>query len=197
MTPTTASVTIGTTTSATWTVTTNPNACLGTPPVGTRCDDGTVYTGLSSDGTVPMYTTPCDAGMSWNGTACTSVQLKLTWDDGFGNSVATGFTNRFTGRANTAGLAALGTSPAPYRAALYCHDLTAHGYSDWYLPAIEALITLRGLRSLGSAYGFSSSSKYWSSTEVSSTHVNGVSDASMDPANKGDSTNSGLRCVRR
>ncbi|MCL2469228.1 MAG: hypothetical protein FWF24_03235, partial [Alphaproteobacteria bacterium] len=195
-TPTTASVTVGTTTSATWTVTTNPNACVGTPSIGTLCDDGTVYAGLSSDGSVPMYTTPCDAGRVWNGTACTGVALQLTWDDGMGNSVATGFTSVFTGKANTAGLAALGTapSPAPYRAALYCHNLTAHGYSDWYLPSSNELITLRAIGSYVSPYSVTSGSM-WSSTETSSSTVQVWTGVGGQPENK-NKTNA-FRCVRR
>ncbi|MCL2470043.1 MAG: DUF1566 domain-containing protein, partial [Alphaproteobacteria bacterium] len=198
LTPTTASVTLGTTTSATWTVTTNPNACLGTPPVGTRCDDGTIYAGLSPDGFVPMYAAPCDAGMSWNGTSCTGVRLSLSWNDGMANpdTVATGFISTITGRANTAGLAALGNgpSPAPYRAALWCHELTVSGFSDWYLPARGELATLLGLRS--ESNGFSTYS-YWSSTEMSANTAFHQATTSNGEAYKSFSSSYFVRCVRR
>jgi len=199
LTPTTASVTVGTTTSATWTVTTAPNACVGTPPVGTRCDNGMIYAGLSVDGLVDMYAAPCDAGMIWNGTSCTGVRLNLSWNDGIADpdTVATGFTSQITGRANTAGLAAFGTSPspAPYYAALFCHELTVSGHSDWYLPAQNELDTLFGIRNEDNEFDMYSS--YWSSTEVAANTAYGRSTVSNVPAPKSTSSGRIVRCVRR
>jgi len=198
LTPTTASVTVGTTPSATWTVTTAPNACVGTPPPGTRCDDGTIYAGLSVDGLVPMYAAPCDAGQNWNGTSCTGTRLNMSWDDGLGNSVATGFTSPVTGRSNTAGLAAFGTSPspAPYYAALWCHELTVSGFSDWYLPATNELITLMGNRGADSGFTIENAS-YWTSSEYStgSASFRGTMSSGSQPKNY--TYNSFVRCVRR
>jgi hypothetical protein len=50
--------------------------------------------------------------------------------------VTTGITSVINGPANSAALAALGSS---YQAAVFCEGLTIGGYSDWYLPAKNEL----------------------------------------------------------
>jgi len=204
LTPVTASVTVGTTTSATWTVTTAPNACIGTPPAGTRCDDGTIYAGLSPDGFVPMYAAPCDIGQSWNGTSCTGVRQVFTWNDGTDNNVFRGFTSKFTGKANTAGLVALGTSPspAPYQAARACHNLNVSGFSDWYLPARNEWDVLFAISNNGTAFGFTTAqvnyvNAYWSSTEVGSDSANQINLTAGGWNNHEKSVSGYIRCVRR
>ncbi|MCL2469834.1 MAG: DUF1566 domain-containing protein, partial [Alphaproteobacteria bacterium] len=205
LTPTTASVTVGTTTSATWTVTTAPNACVGIPPVGTRCDDGTVYAGLSPDGFVPMYAAPCDLGMSWNGTSCTGVRQVFSWNDETNpDTVVTGFTSSFTGKANTAGLVALGDSPspAPYRAAQACHNLNVSGFNDWYLPARNEWDVLFAISANGTAHGFTTEQvnyvvRYWASTETGANSANEIGLATGGWLNSSKYLNHYIRCVRR
>ena len=127
--------------------------------VGQACPDGTIYAGFSPDGTVPMYTTQCDAGQYWNGSACTVCASGLwsgsgstcsttyssrtdglvTWNNGTGNWTDTGYTSAVTGKDNTAGLAVLADAGSTYKAASYCENLTAYGNSDWYLPAKNEL----------------------------------------------------------
>lgn len=53
--------------------------------------------------------------------------------------ITTGATSFIDGPANSASLAALGTS---YEAATFCEGLTIGGYSDWYLPAVNELVVL-------------------------------------------------------
>src|SRR6202008_1518314 len=106
-TPTTATVTIGTTTSGVWSARTVSD-CTATPAAGAIFADGTIYAGLTPDGNVKMFTTPCDKGMTWNGGACTGARVGSAWNSGTTTSYpVTGITSTITGRANTMGLAAL------------------------------------------------------------------------------------------
>jgi len=170
LTATTASVTLGTTTSATWTVTTNPNACLGTPAIGTRCDDGTIYIGISPDGGEKLFAAPCRGGEVWNGTSCNGTSLRMQWNDGTNpDTVATGFTSQITGQANTAGLAARGfsPSPAPYQAAQFCATLVVGGHDDWYLPSRNEAEVLRVANGFGDIYlSWGNNGIWWTSTET-------------------------------
>jgi hypothetical protein len=160
-TPTTASVTVGSTTSSTWTVTTLADACPAAVANGPGyiCPDGTVYAGLTPDTNVKMYTTPCDAGKYWNGSSCTACASGLwsgsgstcsttyasgnypSWNNGTITYYTTGYTNITTGKANTAGLYSLSSTDSPYKAADYCETLSAYGYAAglWYLPAYNEL----------------------------------------------------------
>lgn len=122
--------------------------CVG-GGIGTVCADGTVFLGLSPDGPRPVYTTRCDAGMTWNGSACTGSRAGRTWATA--NNV-TGFTSYDTGRANTAGLVAAYGSNVP--AAYYCSTLNMNGYSSgWYLPAANEAKLFYAARNTGALNG--------------------------------------------
>jgi hypothetical protein len=143
--------------------------------IGTICDDGTVFAGTSMDGVIPMFTTRCDAGQNWDGTACINARLTLNWNSGSTNYVDTPLVNcgavgdcDVSGETNTATLVATDSSTSGgfqiHAAAVYCSDLIADGQSDWYLPSASELNTL----SLNyTAIGNFLASEYWSSSENS------------------------------
>jgi len=149
--------------------------CAGSPVAGDVCADDTVYVGLSPDGNVPMYVTRCDAGMTWDGSACTGTRSAITWNNGTTNWTVTGITNVNTGEANTTALSVLSDGGQPYQAARYCDNLDMHGKTDWYLPAKAELnviyfasVTAGGtFRSSFDLSGSSPSGYYWSSSEYS------------------------------
>lgn len=131
-------------------VTTGPDPCGCNPSPGDVCADGTVYAGLSPDGNTPMFVARCDAGQTWDGSACTGTRSWLSWNDG-----SVGYTNTSiadcasfaacspSGQDNTAILVAEDSQTAggfqDHQAAKYCSDLTLHGHSDWYLPSAPEL----------------------------------------------------------
>lgn len=158
-----ADVTVGSTTSSPWTLTT-ATACQAGITVGQECPDGTVYAGPSPDGNVPMYTTRCDAGQTWDGSACTGTRLTKTWNNGTSNWTVTGFTSPVTGKANTAGLVALVDAGAPYVAANYCSTLNTGGHTDWYLPSKNELSVLYGNKATIGNFN-ESGSVYWAASE--------------------------------
>jgi len=172
-----------------------------TPPsVGTACADGSVYAGLSPDGTVPMFTTPADAG-------------QFTWNDGTATYVDTAMQNCIsvtpgaqascqTGEANTALLVGLGTtpSPAPYVAARHCDDLSAHGHDDWYLPAQDELDVLFDNRVAIGGFNVSGSfpaGSYWSSSERLDYIARSQRFSDGFQLNINKSHGLSVRCVRR
>ena len=163
----TASVTLGSTTSSPWTITT-ANGCAVGITIGQECPDGTIFAGFTPDGNVPMYTTRCDAGQTWDGSACTGTRLTRKWNNTVinGSTAVSGFTSSITGLANTAGLAALVDIVAPYHAAVYCDGLTAHGKSDWYLPAANELAIFYANRSAIGGFDGTGTQWYWSSSEM-------------------------------
>lgn len=178
--------------------------CAGSPSPGDVCDDGSIYAGLSPDGNVPMYTTPADAPSTY------------TWNDGTGNYTDMSMANCTdsspgtaascqTGEANTAFLVgATGEPDYPFAAAEYCDGLSAHGYSDWYLPAQDELNVLYTNKNTGALNGtFNETGSYpagyyWSSSEYGNVsarfqrfsdgaqHFNYVKDDGL-----------AVRCVRR
>jgi hypothetical protein len=178
------------------------------PVSGDVCADGSIYAGLSPDGSVAMYTTRADAGLfSWNNGTTDHVDTAMV------NCTAAG-ASCDTGEANTAFLVGLGTtpSPAPYVAARHCDNLTAHGHSDWYLPARYELEVIYDNLVVGAPdvdanditddSGFNISGSfpagwYWSSSErnVNGSWIQRFSDANQN----GNYKNLGLsvRCVRR
>ncbi len=89
----------------------------------------------------------------------------IAWAPSFSNVlVGTTFTAIGTGNANTNAIVAkLGNGSY---AAKLCYDLELNGYSDWYLPSKEELNKI--LISPYLSY-FSTSSLYWSSSEVNNS----------------------------
>ncbi|MCL2469472.1 MAG: DUF1566 domain-containing protein, partial [Alphaproteobacteria bacterium] len=167
----------------------------------TMCQDSTIYMGLSPDGNVKMYATACDMGFTWNGSICAGARQETSWNDGgpYGNDIVTGFTHEISGSSNTAGLVAFGNgpSPAPYRAALWCHNLTVHGHSDWYLPARLELAVLFQTKNIpGSGL---SGDTYWSSTETSGNTSYARCKQFSDGFEKSclKSNTQAVRCVRK
>ena len=195
-----ATVSVGTV-SDQWDVTTGSGGPTGCPNIGDVCTDGSVYAGLSPDGNVAMYTTPADAPGTY------------TWNDGSSNWVDTAMVNCTngtpgsatscrTGEANTALLVGLSGSgsPAPYEAAEYCDSLSAHGQTDWYLPAQDELDVLYDNHAaIGgfNAAGSFPAGWYWSSSEraTSDARAQRFSDGSQDYVAKRNGI--AVRCVRR
>lgn len=173
-----------------------PDPCAGSPSPGDVCSDGSVYAGLSPDGNVPMYTTPADAG-------------QFSWNDGTSNWVDTAMVNCTsaeascnTGEANTSLLVGLGTSPspAPYVAARHCDNLTAHGHSDWYLPARYELAVLRTNRTAIGGFNLTGSFPagwYWSSSERLNFYSWSQRFGDGFLANNNKNYGLSVRCVRR
>lgn len=194
----TTAVTVGSTVSGTWTVA-NTAACSVGITVGQACPDGTIYAGTTPDGNMPMYTTPCDYGMSWSGSACTGTRSTKTWNNGVTSTITTGYTSGITGLANTAGLSALVNIESPYAAVTYCDGLVANGKSDWYLPATDELNIIY-LNRLAISNFDVSGAFYWSSTENSGNTARAMSVRFSDGTPMNTSTKGGtafVRCVRR
>jgi hypothetical protein len=147
----------------------------GCTTVGQVCADGTVYAGLSG-ASAAMFATPCDAGMTWNGSSCTGTRSELPWNNGNNSGYVETFqTGTTDGKTNTANLTGIDSDSVtggtqPHQAAQYCADLTLNGHDDWYLPAQNELNTLyTGEAAIGNFN--TSSNGYWSSSEASSTYT--------------------------
>ncbi len=100
--------------------------------------------GVDNGGQV-IYVAACDVGMTYSTgeSGCTGTRgehlcLGL-------NTVETGYQSQTTGKTNSAGSAALGSS---YAAATACENLTAHGYSDWVSSASSELVLLYNMKNL-------------------------------------------------
>jgi len=160
--------------SSTWTISTGVTGCV---PEGTVCADGTVYAGLSGAST-PMYVTRCDAGMTWDGSACTGTRGTYYWNNGnttgyFDTSVVNNAAS--DGQAYTAVLITEDSDSAvggvqPHQAAQHCADLVMHGYDDWYLPAKNELHTMVLNKTAIGNFNVSGL-YYWSSSEINNTHA--------------------------
>jgi hypothetical protein len=166
-----------------------PDPCAGSPSPGDVCADGSVYAGLSPDGNVAMYTTPADAG-------------QYTWNNGTSNWIDTAMSNTSytTGEANTTLLVGLSDAASPYAAAVYCDGLSAHGQTDWYLPAKDELNVLYTNKAAIGGFNISGSAPagyYWSSSELDFTHawVRRFSDGNQSSFFKSNGLS--VRCVRR
>lgn len=150
-----------------------PDGCT---TIGQECSDGTVYAGLSPDGNFPMYTTHCDAGMTWNGASCTGTRSTFAFNNAnaSGDTVG-GASSTTSGSANTASLLitdadSITGGTQPHQAAQYCGNLSASGRSDWYLPALDELAVLHTNRvAIGgfelNAGAAGAQRRLWSSTE--------------------------------
>lgn len=187
-----------------WTVTTAGGDCVGTTPaVGTICADGTVYAGLSPDGSVKMFTTRCDYGQTWDGVTCTGTRAAYTWNNG-GNGaayVANGYVSSVTGKSNSLAIAGLSNGGSPYAAAVACEGHSENGHSDWYLPAVTELSALYAGRIAIGNFDLSGVN-YWTSTEDNAefSYVVRLSDGMIDSAYYGRGVKNysrNFRCVRR
>lgn len=176
-----------------WNVTTTGD-CSSSPAPGTVCADGTIYAGLTPDGSVPMFTTRCDVGMTWNGVSCTGIRQLLSWNNGSGGALTTGFTSPIQGEGNTNGLAALVNGASPYNAATYCFNLVENGYSDWYLPAMAELTQLFNNRAAIKNFG---SQNYWPSTESGASNASNMSFVNGNTGTDIKVNPYAIRCVRK
>ncbi len=180
-----------------WSVTNAGGDCTASPSIGTVCADGTIYAGLTPDGSVKMFTTRCDYGQTWDGSNCTGTRSGLSWNNGTSNYTTTGYTSAATGKSNSAGIAALTDAGSPHIAAQYCENLNTNGRTDWYLPALAELnvmyINKVAIRNFDVPTG-----GYWSSTE--DTNASAYYERFSDGAQPTTSKNNGtalVRCVRR
>ncbi|WP_189424782.1 LamG domain-containing protein [Devosia pacifica] len=161
-----------------------PTCC---PNVGDQCSDGTYYAGAI--GGTDVYV------------SAAAHETTTTWNNGTANYTSTGFTSTTDGPGNTAGLVALADAGAPYEAAMYCDGLSAHGYDDWYLPAIAELDLIWNAGNPTGNVAEQSGYNYWSSSESNAQNAmmfgfsNGVADDDLkdDPMEWGRL----IRCVRR
>jgi hypothetical protein len=160
----------------------NGDGCVDCPNVGDQCDDDTYYIG--ENGTAKIYATT------------SAHQVSRTWNNGTTNWTATGAIDPTDGAGNTDDLVNLSDAGAPYEAADYCDGLTAHGYSDWYLPAKDELDLFWNDGSPVAGVLTGSGNWYWSSTESSYTSawIQRFSDGSQYGSNKNVSRL--VRCVR-
>jgi hypothetical protein len=152
-----------------------------------------------------MYTTPADAPslIAWNDGSSNWLDIP-TMDNCTDVTPGTASSCQ-TGEANTALLVGLSGSgsPAPYQAAEYCDGLTAHGHSDWYLPAQDELDVLYDNKNAGDLNGtFNETGSfpagfYWSSSErnTNSARYQRFSDGLQDINVK--LLEVAVRCVRR
>lgn len=191
----TAQVIIGGTASF-WNVSNAGGDCSGTPPIGTVCADGTIYAGLSLDGNVKMFTTRCDHGQTWNGSACTGSRSSQSWNNGTSNWTSTGRTSAVTGKANSSYLNTLVDAGSAYNAADVCENLSLNGYTDWYLPALNELNIL--YQNKATIRNFDTSGvSYWSSTEINSYDVWLQRFSDGNQLNFYKNNSHWVRCVRR
>ncbi len=174
---TTATVTVGSTASTAWQVTTTNDACAnGGVTVGTVCADGTIYAGLSPDGNVRMFTTKCDAGLLKGDGSCETDRASNTGVKKNWSSIAsthTGITATSTGRANTDALYALIGHPnhGNFESVKYCYELIQDGHDDWYLPAKDELDLLYDGRVAIGNFETASGDYYWSATDSSTFYA--------------------------
>lgn len=162
--------------------------------IGYVCPDGSIFIGFSPDAAnqQPLYASRCDAGQTWSGSACTGTRASLAWGSS-GTTRST--TDALNGKAQTTTLAAFGSTAHP--AASYCQDLSMHGKTDWYLPAVTE--ALRIIFSQSSISGFSTAQQYLTSTEVDSTQAFTVNPTAQGGVHNQAKTTTTfhIRCIRR
>jgi len=192
-TTTTATVSVGGTTSGIWSVTTLAgDPCAGVPAAGTVCADGSIYAAMLNG--KKIYTTPCDVGMTGTKNNCTGTRSLPVF--GCSGSLH-GASSTTDGAANTTALVAC--SP---NVAAVCDSLVAYGKSDWYLPAsseISAAFSMSTYSLIGSFIG--TGSYYQTSTEASNTTYMLVWTIAGDLNIYGDKTGVAnryyIRCIRK
>jgi hypothetical protein len=158
-----------------------PSGLPGCPNVGDQCDDDSYYIG--ENGAAKIYATT------------STYQVSRTWNNGTTNWTVTGVTSMTDGAGNTDDLVNLSDAGAPYEAANYCDGLTAHGHSDWYLPAKDELDLFWNEGSPVAGIN-TSGSWYWSSTENSNNLAWFQRFSDGYGYGNGKSTNRLVRCVR-
>jgi general secretion pathway protein G len=134
-----------------------------------------------------------------NWTKCTALPCPnyflLTWSNPSSSNlvwgpigIVTGAISTTDGRANTANLAARGSS---YAAAHYCANLVEGGYDNWYLPAITELWVASKFIA---GFGYSR----WSSTEQlnSNNYARYSEHLSGGTSGQSKTNSSGVRCFR-
>jgi len=168
--------------------------CAGSPSPGDVCTDGSVYAGLSPDGNVPMYTTPADESSS------------AYWGT---YNFTTGSTSYVTGRVNSADVYAhVQAGDGSYNpddgytpnASVLCEELSAHGHTDWYLPARDELNVLYTNRAAIGGFDVSGSLPagfYWSSSADTSNGAQSQRFSDGFQTDSGKYLELSVRCVRR
>ncbi len=181
-----------------WNATTTGD-CTGSPAVGTVCADGTVYAGLSPDGSVKMYVTRCDAGMSWDGSACTGSRWTLSWNNGTLDPpwTVTGCNNANSGETNTTCIAGTSDAGDPYLAGEHCDGYDdGNGNTDWYLPAKSELAVIYGNEAVIGNFD-TSGTYYWSSSENTNNGAWRQRFSDGHQTNYTKSNPNAVRCARR
>lgn len=181
----------------------------GCPNIGDTCSDGSIYAGLSPDASLPMYTTPADAPgtYAWNN-GNSSGYVDTTMVNCTDGSPGTASSCQ-TGEANTAILIAEDSDSGvggvqPHQAAAYCDGLSAHGYSDWYLPAQDELNVLYTNKNTGALNGtFNETGSwpagyYWSSSEDNNGNARNQRFSDGNQSSSGNKSDGlAVRCVRK
>lgn len=171
---------------------------------GCEMPDFSIYAGQSPDGNVPMYTTPADAPtvIPWNNGTPAWVDTTMI---NCTSATPGAQSSCQTGEANTAILVAEDSDSGvagvqPHQAAAYCDGLTAHGYSDWYLPAQDELNVLFTNRAAIGDFNLSGSFPagwYWSSSENVNFGARGQMFSDGSQGNGAKRLDFAVRCVRR
>lgn len=178
------------------------NETLLCPDVGDTCSDGSIYAGLSLDGSEIMYATAADApsSMTFQTGGALAVQVLPI------NCVSIFYTGTTgpcaTGELNTQRFAAVsGTgAPAPYLPIDYCESLDVHGHTDWYLPSQSELGTLNGAKNTGDFNGTFNETgvMYWTSSERDNARSRGIDfSASSGVISASKNALGEVRCVRK
>lgn len=97
----------------------------------------------------------------------------IVWWNGTFISIGVTDTALGTGIANTNAIIA--TQGAGSYAAKLCTDLVLNGYSDWFLPSRDELVKLYISKNIIGGFSSSGPSGYWSSSEIGTSHVWGLS----------------------
>lgn len=150
----------------TFSVSTTASCNIHGQSIGYVCPDGSVFAGFVpyAASYKPVFTTRCDAGRTWNGSACAGTRLTLPWNNGnSGGLVTTTATSALDGRANANALLATDSDSGtggtqPHQAAAYCDNLSIHGKNDWYLPGVAEFLQIQAS---STAIGDFGPSDYW------------------------------------
>jgi len=148
--------------------------CIAKGP-GTKCADGTIYAGVSTDTpSVPLFATPVNQSVS-----------RTNWANPK-NQIIVGAQSSEDGVYNTKALLKATDIFSPYKAAQMCNNRrTGMNYErdDWYLPSINELKFL--MTNVSTIAHMASNSAYMSSTEYDKLNYNYAKYVSAPaPANK-------------